>query len=80
MKIEREDIYVDYILDVTSRLLAVDSPSGFTKGAAEFVMKEFASLGFSPELTGKGGVLVRLGGRDKGERKASPYVSRNKRQ
>lgn len=64
MKIEREDIYVDYILDVTSRLLAVDSPSGFTKGAAEFVMKEFASLGFSPELTGKGGVLVRLGGSD----------------
>ena len=26
--------YVDYILDVTTRLLAIDSPTGYTKEAA----------------------------------------------
>ena len=32
--------YVDYILDVTTRLLAIDSPTGYTKEAALFVMDE----------------------------------------
>ena len=62
--IENEEKYVDYILDVTSRLLAVDSPSGYTEDAAEFVKNEFISLGYQPEMTKKGGILVGLGGRD----------------
>ena len=64
MKIENEEKYIDYILDVTSRLLSVDSPSGYTEDAAEFVKNEFISLGYQPELTKKGGVLVSLGGID----------------
>ena len=31
--------YVDYILDVTTRLLAIDSPTGFTDKAAEWVLE-----------------------------------------
>ena len=64
MRIENEEKYADYILDVTSRLLAVDSPSGYTEDAAEFVKNEFISLGYQPEITKKGGVLVSLGGID----------------
>ena len=45
-------------------LLAIDSPTGFTKVAADWVKKEFEALGFSATLTNKGGVLVDLGGTD----------------
>ena len=57
--------YVDYIVDVTCKLLAVDSPTGFTKNAAEFVMEEYRKLGYEPQMTVKGGVLVDLGGKNK---------------
>ena len=56
--------YTDYIMDVTARLLAVDSPTGYTEEAAQFVMDEFANLGYAPVQTLKGGVLVNLGGRN----------------
>ena len=54
--------YTDYIIDATTRLLAVDSPTGYTEEAAQFVMDEFKKLGYAPVQTVKGGVLVRLGG------------------
>ena len=53
--------YIDYIMEITSKLLAVPSPSGFTHMAAEFVKKEFESMGYEPKLTAKGAVLVKLG-------------------
>ena len=56
--------YVDYILDVTTRLLAIDSPTGYTKEAALFVMDEYKKLGYDPKMTVKGGVLVEIGGED----------------
>ena len=56
--------YTDYIIDATTRLLAVDSPTGYTEEAAQFVMDEFKKLGYEPVQTVKGGVLVRLGGHD----------------
>ena len=58
--------YVDYILDVTTRLLAIDSPTGYTKEAALFVMDEYKKLGYDPKMTVKGGVLVEIGGEDGG--------------
>lgn len=54
--------YVDYILETTKQLLSIDSPTGYTKKAAEFVAKEYRSLGYEPQITQKGGVLVELGG------------------
>lgn len=56
--------YVDYIVEETKKILAIDSPSGFTKEAAEYVMQAYRSLGYEPELTVKGGVFVKIGGRD----------------
>ena len=41
-------------------LLAIDSPSGYTRQAAEHVMGVYQSLGLHPEMTQKGGVLVCL--------------------
>jgi len=57
--------YLDYIMDKLRLLLAIDSPTGYTDEAADFVWKEFKSLGYEPEKTIKGGVLVFLGGEDR---------------
>ena len=57
--------YIDYIMDITPQILAIDSPTGYTKKAAEFVMREYEKLGYEPQMTVKGGVLVDFGGRNK---------------
>jgi len=54
--------YADYAVEQTTSLLAIDSPSGFTDMAAEWVLDQFLALGFDAKLTVKGGVLVDLGG------------------
>ena len=58
--------YVDYMVEETKNILAIDSPSGYTKEVADYVMGEYKKLGYEPKLTVKGGVLVPIGGRDKG--------------
>ena len=57
--------YVDYITDITCQLLAIDSPTGYTKKAAEFVMEEYRKMGYEPKMTVKGCVLVDIGGKNK---------------
>ena len=52
----------EYMLDVLQRLLAVDSPTGFTGKATEFSVKEFRALGFDASVTHKGSVLAEIGG------------------
>ena len=58
--------YAKYAAEKTSELLAIDSPTGYTKAAAEWVRNEFASLGYKAEITTKGGVIVDLGGEGNG--------------
>ena len=60
------ELYADYAWDRSAALLGIDSPSGFTAKAAEWVKKEFESLGFDAKITTKGGVLVDLGGEEDG--------------
>ena len=57
---ERE--YALYAVEQTQQLLAIDSPSGFTAAAAQWVLSAFSSLGYSAHITRKGGVLIDLGG------------------
>ena len=57
--------YTDFIMDKTVELLAIDSPTGYTDEAAAWVKKEFEALGFKAQITGKGGVIVDLGGKNK---------------
>ena len=59
--------YTEFAVEKTCELLAIDSPTGFTGGAARYVKDEFEALGFSATVTRKGGVLVDLGGTDSEE-------------
>ena len=56
--------YADYSWEQTAALLAIDSPSGYTKAAAEWVKATFENLGFKAEITVKGGVIIDLGGKN----------------
>ncbi len=60
MKISEK--YADYILEETRKILAIDSPSGYTGNVAEYIIKEYEKLGYKAVMTVKGGVLVDLGG------------------
>ena len=57
-----EKHYADYAWEQTAHLLAIDSPSGFTAKAAQWVKDEFSKLGFEASITTKGGILIDLGG------------------
>ena len=56
--------YAELAWQQTQTLLAIDSPSGFTERAARWVLEQFREMGFSADLTAKGGVLADLGGRE----------------
>ena len=56
--------YADFSWEQTEKLLAIDSPSGFTDAAAQWVKEAFEGMGFAAAITTKGGVLADLGGRD----------------
>lgn len=57
--------YADYAVGKALEILAIDSPTGYTKNAAEFVKKEFEAIGCTAFITAKGGVAVDIGGKDK---------------
>lgn len=63
MTIEKN--YADYAVEKTCQLLAIDSPTGFTDKAAEWVKNEFEALGFPAQMTQKGGIVISLGGKNK---------------
>ena len=56
--------YANYAWERAAELLAIDSPTGFTKNAAIWVQRAFADLGYDARITNKGGVVVDLGGPD----------------
>lgn len=60
--IKRE--YAEYATNKACELIAIDSPSGYTDAAADWVGKAFVELGFEAHITTKGGVLIDLGGSD----------------
>ena len=59
--------YADFAWEQAAALLGVDSPTGYTENAAAWVMDAFGALGFAARKTGKGGVLIDLGGADNGD-------------
>lgn len=42
--------YVDYMVEETKNILAIDSPSGYTKEVADYVMGEYKNLDMSQSL------------------------------
>ena len=59
-----DKIYADYAWEQVAAVLAIDSPTGYTAKAAQWVKDAFSALGFAATTTVKGGVLVDLGGSD----------------
>lgn len=52
--------YTDYIVEQAQKLLSIDSPSGYTQNAAAWLMDTYKEMGYEPQLTTKGGVLVQI--------------------
>ena len=48
--------YVDYIVEQAKTLLSIDSPTGYTKMAATYVIAELMTMDVDVQMTGKGGV------------------------
>ena len=56
--------YTDYAIEKTKEVLAIDSPTGFTANAADYVVKEYEKLGYRAWKTVKGAVMAQIGGED----------------
>ena len=56
------DSNLTYIAERLTELTAIPSPTGYTKHAADYLVKTLTELGLSPEISNKGNVLVKLGG------------------
>lgn len=52
--------YTDFAVKKAVEVLAIDSPTGYTERAANWVMTEFRALGAEACMTAKGGVIVKL--------------------
>ena len=56
--------YAEFAVEEAVEILSIDSPTGYTERAAEFVKNEFEKIGCPAFITEKGGVAVDLGGKD----------------
>lgn len=59
--------YAEFAVNEAVKLLAIDSPSGYTDTAAKWVADEFNSLGCKASITTKGGVIIDMGGKDEND-------------
>ena len=59
-------VYQDYMLESLRKLIAIDSPSGYTANVEKWLADELRALGYEPILPVKGGVQARLGGQGDG--------------
>lgn len=48
----------EYMLEQLKTVLSIDSPTGYTQNAAQYVWEEYRRLRYEPHFTRKGGVLV----------------------
>lgn len=53
---------LDYIGEQLKALTSIPSPTGFTRAVTDYVIKTLEEMGFAPERSTKGNVLVCLGG------------------
>ena len=61
-----EKKYAEFAWEQSAALLNIDSPTGFTTRAVQWVKEAFEALGFTASYTTKGGVLADLGGEGEG--------------
>ncbi len=58
---------LEYTKTTLEEILAIDSPGGFTKGAARYVADALTAMGYAPVYTKKGGVFCELCGTDEAD-------------
>lgn len=58
--------YIDYAFHHTVELCKIPSPTGFTKQISSHLLHEFAHMGFVPQMSNKGSILIDLGGQGRG--------------
>ncbi len=51
-----------YLIDQLKKLMAIDSPSGYTREVTRYTLEQLETLGYQPYLTNKGCVVCDLGG------------------
>ena len=54
---------LEFIGEQLKKLTAIPSPSGYTEKAAEYLLETLKEMGYEPELSNKGNVLVNIGGK-----------------
>lgn len=59
--------YAEYATQKAVELLNIDSPTGFTQKATDWVKSQFESLGYKATYTVKGGVMIELGGENEND-------------
>ncbi len=64
----------EFVLKTAADLLAIDSPSGYTFKATEYIAKIMADLGLKYEYTAKGNLMVYVPGEQKGVLGLSAHV------
>ena len=52
---------LEFIGEQLKKLTAIPSPSSYTEKAAEYLMETLKEMGYEPELSNKGNVLVTIG-------------------
>ena len=52
--------YTEYIIQQAQKLLSIDSPSGYTEHVSQRLLETYREMGYDPQLTTKGGVLVQI--------------------
>ena len=54
--------YLDYAVKQSMNMLAIPSPTGFTRAATDYLLAELRDMGYEPQRTIKGTVWCDLGG------------------
>ena len=60
--VSKMDSTLSYITDQLKALTSIASPTGYTRAATDYLMETLRDMGFGPERSNKGNVLVELGG------------------
>ena len=60
--VSQMDSTLGFITDQLKALTSIASPTGFTRAATDYLMETLRDMGFGPERSNKGNVLVELGG------------------
>ncbi|MGB4985745.1 MAG: M42 family metallopeptidase [Erysipelotrichaceae bacterium] len=64
----------EYVLNLLQNLVNIDSPTGFTKRAINYLISETNKLGFSYKLTNKGNLIIKIEGKDSNARGLCAHV------